>query len=155
LTSADPLLTFALPYPGTLATDLVHNAFETETLKLEIMKTKIFLLAIAIMTGSFAFAQEVKHESETDADKKVLKKIKKQMFALDLEDYLEEGERQAVIITCAVNEEDEVEVVKISGYDKELNAAIAEILDRKPVRYVGTDEGDNFTFKMVLENRPA
>ena len=120
------------------------------------MKTKIFLLAIAIMTSSFAFAvNPVKHAKETNVDKKVLKQIKRKMMHLNVKDYLEEGERQTVVITCAVNENDEVEPLKITGTDNELNEAIDETFEKYPVRYSGSEAEGNFTFKMVLENRPA
>jgi hypothetical protein len=120
------------------------------------MKTKIFLLAVAIMTSSFAFAiNPVKHEASTDCEKKVLKQIKKQMYFLNVKDYLEEGERQAVVITARINDQNTVEIVKVSGTDEELKEAIVETLEDYPVKRVSDPSGDNFTFKMVFEHRPA
>ena len=119
------------------------------------MKTKIILLALAIMTSSLAFAQQVNHESKTDCEKKILNKIKKKMYHLDPRDYLDEGEKQGVIITCVVNSENTVEVLKISGYDEEVKAAILETLKEHPVVCKSAPSGEQFTFRMVLYHRPA
>lgn len=119
------------------------------------MKTKILLLAIAIMTSSFAFSQQVNHESKTDCEKKVLNKIKKKMMYLDVRDYLNEGEKQGLIVTCTLNEQNTVEVVKISGYDEEVKVAVIETLKEHPVVCKSGSPGEQFTFKMVLYHRPA
>lgn len=120
------------------------------------MKTRIALLALAIMMSSLAIANNpVKHESKTDCEKKVLMKIKRKMMFLNVKDYLVEGQRQEVIITCQVNENKQVEVVKVTGYDPEINEAIKETLQEHPVICNSTPVGEYFTFKMVLEHRPA
>jgi hypothetical protein len=120
------------------------------------MKTKVFLLALAIMTTSFAFANNpVKHETTTDCEKKVLTKIKRKMMHMNVKDYLIEGEKQGLIITCVINKDKAVEVLRIDGYDEEVKAAVAELLAENPVICKKAEAGEVFTFKMVLYHRPA
>ena len=134
---------------------LTDKIFKQDKLKFRTMKTKILLLALAILGSSLAFSQPVEHESKTDCEKKVLNKIKKKMMYLDVKDYLVEGEKQGMIITCALNDQNVVEVVKISGYDEELKVAIQETLKEHPAVCKTGSAGEQFTFKMVLYHRPA
>lgn len=119
------------------------------------MKTKIILLALAIMSSSLVFSQTVQHESKTDCEQKVLKKIKSKMNYLNVKDYLVEGQKNTVIVTCYVNEDNQIEVAKINGYDKELNQAVIETLERHPVNCEKADSGEYFTFKMTFYHHPA
>jgi uncharacterized secreted protein with C-terminal beta-propeller domain len=119
------------------------------------MKTKIILLALAIMSSSLVFSQTVQHESKTDCEQKVLKKIKSKMNYLHVKDYLVEGEKNSVIITCYVNEDKQVEVAKIDGYDEELNQAVIETLEKRPVKCENAESGEYFTFKLTFYHRPA
>lgn len=121
------------------------------------MKTKILLLAIAIMGSSlFAFSQQVvPHEIKTDCDQKVLKKIKRNMNRIYVKDYLDVGEKSSVVITCTLNEDQNVEVANITGVNEELKSAIIETLKNNPIQCDYEDTGKYFTFKMTFYHHPA
>ena len=120
------------------------------------MKTKAILLVLALFTSSLVFSQQVQHEKTTDCEQKVLKKIKSKMNRnLHVKDYLNEGSKSSVIITCFVNEDQEVEVAKVDGIDKELVEAINETLSKNPVKCDNEPTGNYFTFKMTFYHMPA
>jgi hypothetical protein len=122
----------------------------------ETMKTKALFLALAILASSFAFANNpVKHETTTDCEKKVLKKIKRTMMRIDVKDYLVEDEKQLLILTCTINENQQVELLRIDGYDEEVKAAVAETLIDHPVVCKDAKRGEIFTFRLVLYHHPA
>ena len=119
------------------------------------MKTRILILALAILGSSFAFAQPVAHESKTDCEKQVLKKIKRSMSLLHVKDYLDEGQKSAVIVTCFINENNVVEVARIDGTDEELKAAVIETFEEHPVKCKMGADGNYFTFRMAFVHVPA
>jgi hypothetical protein len=119
------------------------------------MKTKIILLALAIMSSTLVFSQQVNHESKTDCEKKVLKKIKQTMNYLHVKDYLAEGERNSVVVTCFVNDRNEVEIAKINGSNQELIKGIYETLEERPVKCEQDPEGNYFTFRLTFKHWPA
>jgi len=120
------------------------------------MKTKVILLVLALFTSSLIFSQQVQHERKTDCEQKVLKKIKAKMNRnLHVKDYLDEGLKSSVIITCFVNEDQEVEVAKVDGANKELIEAISDTLSKNPVKCDSEPTGNYFTFKMTFYHMPA
>jgi hypothetical protein len=119
------------------------------------MKTRILILALAILGSSLAFAGPVPHESETDCEKKVLNKIKRSMSNLHVKDYLYEGQKSSVIVTCFINENSEVEVARIDGTNEELKAAILDNFKEHPVQCKSGADGNYFTFRMAFLHMPA
>ena len=119
------------------------------------MKTRILILALAILGSGIAFAQPVVHESKTDCEKKILRKIKRTMSHLHITEYLDEGQKSAVIITCFINENEEVEVAKIDGSNEELKAAILNTFEEHPVKCKDGADGNYFTFRMAFAHLPA
>ena len=119
------------------------------------MKTRILILALAILSSSLTFAQPVVHESKTDCEKKILNKIKRTMDNLNVTEYVGEGQKSAVIITCFINENQEVEVAKIDGSHVKLKAAIISTFEKHPVTYKDESDGNYFTFRMTFKHVPA
>ena len=119
------------------------------------MKTRIFFLALAILGSSLVFANPVVHESKTDCEKQVLKKLKRTMNLLHVKEYLFEGQKSALIVTCFINEDNEVEVARIDGKNEELKAAVVETFENHPVKCKTGADGNYFTFRMAFEHVPA
>ena len=119
------------------------------------MKTKLIILAFAIFSSSLLIAQPVSHESKTNCEKKVLNKIKRKMNNLDVKDYLNEGSKTIVIVTCFINEENKVEVAKITSYSPKLSEDIITTLKDHPVTCDSESTGEYFTFKLVFKHLPV
>ena len=119
------------------------------------MKTKTLLLLVAIFTSGLVFSQSTLPVNETNCEKKVLKKIKRKINYIHLNDYLKEGENARMIVSCLVNENYEVEVSSIKGYDKELKNAIIDALKEHPVKCEDQAKGSMFTFALNLKIMPA
>lgn len=119
------------------------------------MKAKMILLVLALVSTSLVFSQQVNHESKTDCEKKVLVKIKRNMNYLHVKDYLKEGARSSVVVTCFINEDHKVEIAKIDGSNEELKAAVIRTLEKHPVKCNQETDGNYFTFRMVFEHREA
>lgn len=119
------------------------------------MKTRILILALAILGSSVAFAQPIAHESKTDCEKKTLRKIKRTMNNIHVTDYLDEGQKSAVTITCYINENKEVEIAKIDGSNEELKVAIINTFEKHPVICKNRADRNYFTFRMTFKHLPA
>jgi len=121
------------------------------------MKAKAILLALAIMGSSlFAFSQQVVPEPiKTDCDKKVLKKIKRKMAVSDFMDYMEEGTKAKYRVICYVNENREVELKSIEGYNKALKESIIKAFNQQSIRYSSETPGTYFTFFLTFKKLPA
>ena len=119
------------------------------------MKTKILLLVFSFLMAGFSYAQEYEHETTTNCDKKILKKIERNMYHFHVKDYLDAGEKQFILLTCKINGNKTVEVVKITGYDQEVVEAIQKTLEEHPVTCKNAPVGLVFTFKLQLKHWPA
>jgi len=119
------------------------------------MKTKTLLLLVAIFTSGLVFSQSTLPVNETNCEKKVLKKIKRKINYIHLNDYLTEGENARMIVSCIINDDYEVEVAAIKGYDEELKKAIIETLKDHPVKCEDQTKGSSFTFALNLKIMPA
>ena len=120
------------------------------------MKAKILVLAMAMMVSGLAFAQQpVTHEKETDCGKKILKKIERTMRLLEVKEILDEGQKSALIVTCFINGNNEVEVARIDGSNEELKVAVISTFEDHPVVCKEGPDGNYFTFRMAFEHRPA
>ncbi len=96
------------------------------------MKAKILLLTIAIMISGISFSSNPKNDQEIKCAKKVIKKIKRNMNAIDLNDYMEEGTTSRFVITCNINN-NVVELLDVRGINEDLKNEIIQTFDKYPV----------------------
>lgn len=121
------------------------------------MKTKALFLTLAIMASSIlAFS----HPSEpvttkTDCDKKVLNKIKRKIGVSNFVNYLEEGTSAKFLVTCSVNDQNEVELVNIEGNNQILREKIIKTFDKHTIACPNETPGSTFTFWLNLKKMPA
>ncbi len=119
------------------------------------MKAKVLLLAVAIMISGLSFSQKSNEASSTNCEKKVLNKIKRKMHYIDMEKYLNEGQKANFIVTCRINEENIVEVVDIRGRNQEIKDEIISTLAKHPVECKSNSEDSQFVFLMKFDLRPT
>ena len=120
------------------------------------MKTKALFLALAIMGSSiFAFSQPVVPTTKTDCDKKVLSKIKRKIGFSQFVNYMEVGSTAKFLVTCTVNEKNEVELVNIEGNNQNLKEEIISTFDKSSISCPNEMVGNTFTFWLKLKKMPA
>lgn len=117
------------------------------------MKTKLFLFVIALFAGSVMFAQSSTPGS-SDCDSKVLKKIKKNMTKLDVKDYVDEGKRIYVVLTCTVDEDKNVVALNAEGVNEELNSAVTQNLEAYPITCNNHPTGKPFSVLLTFKHIP-
>lgn len=119
------------------------------------MKAKILIMAALIFGSSLAFSQTTVKSQKTDCEKKVLNKIKRNLMTSGFVDHMEEGEKETFIITCALNSDNIVSVVRIEGTDAEVQEAILKSLEKHPIKCDPENAKGEFTFKLTFEKRPV
>lgn len=116
------------------------------------MKTKMLLLALAIMGTSLVYTQSPDQISKKDCDKKVLKKIKRKMNHINFKDCVAADSKTSVIVTCFTNEKNVIEVASIEGGNEKFNTAILEGLEKHPVKTENQAIGEKFSFMMTFKH---
>ena len=116
------------------------------------MKTKMLMLVMVILGTSLAYTQTPDQTNDTECNKKVLKKIKRQMNLVKFRDYVAEGSRTNVIVQCVMNENNVVEVAGIEGMHADLNAAIIQRLENHPVKCEDVPAGSEFSFRLTFKH---
>jgi len=120
------------------------------------MKTKILLLAIAILGSGLLYSQPTNNDdNNTKCEKKVMKKIQRKMRLISVNDYLKEGEKTKLVVKCTINEDNVVEVAELGGKDEDLKQAVIETLQNHPVKCDDMKIGSTFTFVMKFVLIPA
>lgn len=119
------------------------------------MKTRILLLAMAILGSGLLYSQTNSEENSNKCEKKVLRNIQRKMNFISMNDYLKEGEKTQLIVSCTVNKDKVVEVTNLKGEDEDLKEAVIEVLQNRPVKCNDMNEGSAFTFVMKFALMPA
>jgi len=120
------------------------------------MKKNIAILVLIVMSATLGFSQQPpEYKTTTNMEKKVLNKIRRTMRSADFKEYVDEGQRESFIVTCYVNDENIVEVTKVTGMDKELADEITSTLEKHPVECCSDNKGASFSFKLTFEHRPS
>lgn len=120
------------------------------------MKKQFAILALLVMSVTLAYTQGPPPEMKTSTiEKKVMNKIKRNMATSDYKDFVDEGEKESLIVTCYVNKDSELEVTKVQGQDKELVEEVKETLEENPVKLKTEKKGEYYRFKLTFEHRPS
>ena len=116
------------------------------------MKTRIFFLTLAVMISGLSFSQNNTNEDNSKCEAIVIKKIKRKLNLIDMNDYMKIGDKSRVILTCEVNSDNQVEVLNIQGVNEGLKKAVLEILKEHPVECKNQkiDSPFSFTVKFML-----
>ncbi len=119
------------------------------------MKTKMLILVLIILGTNLVYSQNPDQKSKTECNKKVLKSIKRQMNLVNFRDYLTEGSRTNIIITCFTNEKHIIEVANIEGVNENLNAAIIKRFENHPIKCKDKAKGEEFSIMLTLKHFPS
>jgi len=121
------------------------------------MKTKVILLALAIMGSSLLAVsqQTVPEPTQTNCDKKVLNKIKRHMNSVNFSDYMNTGTSAKYLVTCYINENREVELKNIEGYNEDLKEAIMEEFSEETISCPSEIPGTTFSFYLTFKKFPG
>jgi hypothetical protein len=120
------------------------------------MKKNIAILILLVMSATLGFTQGPPPELKTSAiEKKVMNKIRKNIRTSDFMDYVDEGSREFLIVSCYVNSDNVLEFTNIQGQDKELAEEVKETLDENPVKVDSDKMGESYRFKLTFEHRPG
>lgn len=119
------------------------------------MKTKALFLALAILGSSlFATAQQVPlRPIKSDCDKKVLRKIKKEIAASDALDQMRENTLARFQMVCYINKDNIVELSSIEGNNEVIKKAIIRTFDQKEISCPNETPGVYFKFILTLKKR--
>ena len=119
------------------------------------MKTKVLFLTIALLGSSLlAAAQQVPPEPiKSDCDKKVLRKIKKEITASDALDHMRENTLALFRMVCYINEDNIVELTSIEGNNEAVKKSIMKTFDREEINCPNATPGVYFKFILTLKKR--
>jgi hypothetical protein len=119
------------------------------------MKKNIAILVLLVMSVTLGYTQGPPPETKTSTiEKKVMNKIRKNLRNADYMDYVDEGNRESLIVSCYVSEDNVLEFTKIQGKDKELADEVKETLEEHPVKVDSDKVGESYRLKLTFEHRP-
>ncbi|WP_421919786.1 hypothetical protein [Marinifilum sp.] len=81
----------------------------------------------------------------------VLKKIQRLASQTCFCDFMEEGESESIVLRCTVNENNEVVVSKLIGFDEELKKAIRRSMERKKIKTTAALRGEELALRLKFE----
>ncbi len=119
------------------------------------MKGKILILVMAILGSSLVYANQTEDKTVTNCEKKVLKKIKRKMNAVNFMDYVKEGHKCRMNVSYFINQDKEVVILKIEGGQDDFKEAILETFEKHPVICDFEPSNRVYTFRLVFEHHPA
>jgi hypothetical protein len=119
------------------------------------MKTTVLILVFAMMGSTLVYSQTADQTAKLECKKKVLKKIKRQMNYVQFKDYVAEGSKTHVILHCAINENNTIQVTGIDGVYEDLNDAIVQRLEDRPIKLEEQLSSDTeFSFMLTFRHIP-
>ncbi|NOU59962.1 hypothetical protein [Marinifilum caeruleilacunae] len=111
------------------------------------IKSIVLVLACLLSINvTMAITPETKKiEKEKSA---VLKKIQKLASQTSFTDYVRKGESELIVLRCTVNENNEVVVSKVIGFDEELKKAVRKTMESKKIRTTAALSGEELALRL-------
>ena len=110
---------------------------------------KGIMIALAVLLTvniSMAITPETKKiEKERSA---VLKKIQKVASYTNFTDFMKEGETEPIVLRCTVNENNEVVVSKVIGFNKDLMEAVRRTMAGKQIKTIAALSGEELALRI-------
>lgn len=106
----------------------------------------VVLAVLLTVNVSMAITPETKKiEKEKSA---VLKKIQRIASQTNFTDYLKEGETEPIVLRCSVNENNEVVVSNVIGFNEELKAAVRRTMESKQIKTIAALSGEELALRL-------
>lgn len=111
-----------------------------------------FAVACIVLSANLGMAiTPVKSKIEKEKNV-LLNKIRRLVSNVDFIDFIEVGSSEQIVVRCSINENNQVVVSKVIGFDEDLKKAIHKILDKKVIMassdLVGEELALQFKFAM-------
>lgn len=120
------------------------------------MKKNIAILVLLVMSASIGYTQGPPPELKASTiERKTMNKIRKNVRNSDFMDYVDEGSRESLIVSCYVNNDNVLEFTDIQSQDKELAKEVKETLEENPVQVDSDKVGESYRLKLTFEHRPG
>lgn len=134
---------------------LFKNLKMIGNLKIRVMKTikiAFFALACFLLTANFGMAT-TPEKQKTEKEKSILlNKIRKSVSKTNFADFMEVGKTELIVLRCTVNENNQVVVSKVIGFDEELKEAVRKTMKNNRIMasadLVGEELALQVKFKM-------
>jgi|GEM_PF-1971586 len=108
--------------------------------------TMIVLACLLTVNLGMAITPETKKiEKEKSA---VLKKIQKVASHVNFTDYVRSGESEMIVLRCTVNENNEVVLSKVIGFDEELKMALRKKFENKKIKTSAALSGEELALRL-------
>jgi hypothetical protein len=106
----------------------------------------IVLACLLTINVSMAITPETqKLEKERSA---VMKKIQRLASHTSFTDYIQEGKSELIVLRCTVNENNEVVVSKVIGFDENLKKAVRKTMKSKKIRTTAALSGEELALRI-------
>ncbi|MCT4601635.1 MAG: hypothetical protein N4A59_01865 [Marinifilum sp.] len=114
------------------------------------LKITMIILAclLTVNLGMAITPQTKKIEKEKSA---VLKKIQRLASQTNFTDYVRNGEYELIVLRCTVNENNEVVVSKIIGFDEGLQNAIRKTIESKKIKTIAALSGEELALRLKFK----
>ncbi|HEY9116069.1 MAG TPA: hypothetical protein VIN10_15335 [Bacteroidales bacterium] len=120
------------------------------------MKKNIAILILLVMSATIGYTQGPPPELKSSTiERKTMNKIRKNIRNSDFMEYVDEGSRESLIVSCYVNNDNVLEFTDIQGQDKELANEVKETLKEHPVKVDSDKVGEAYRLKLTFEHRPG
>lgn len=78
----------------------------------------------------------------------VLKKIQRLASQTSFADYVREGDSELIVLRCIVNQNNEVVVSKVIGFDEELKKAVRKTMESKKIKTIAALSGEELALRI-------
>lgn len=114
------------------------------------MKTiKITMMVlVCVLITNVAMAITPEHTKIQKEKSEVLNKIRRAASATSFTDYMRTGQSELIVLRCTVNEDNEVVVSKVIGFNQELMEAVKRRMAKKKIKTSAALTGEELALRL-------
>ena len=117
------------------------------------MKTiKITMLVLAcLLTVNIVMAITPEKKQIEKEKSEILNKIRKSLNKTGFTDFVKAGEKESIVLRCTVNENNEVAVSKVIGFNEDLKNAVRKRMEKKVIKTSDALSGEELALRLSFE----